>query len=80
MTRTMDREIRIVHRKGTGDLQIFVDGVSEEEAVAIDLVFKRCLEQGMGIALAAKSAVEFHRTGGMQHAHVVGDVKHGHRH
>lgn len=73
------KEIRVIYLKGTGQLQIFVDGVGvpEREAAAITLEFQRLVSAGVPGGLALTSAIEGHRAGGLSHAHIVEGVKGG---
>lgn len=75
----MDKEIRVIQTKGSGALQIFVDGVGlpEEEAAAITRDFLARVSAGIPGGVALVSAIEGHRAGGLSHAHVVEGVRDG---
>lgn len=76
----MDKEIRVLQFKGSGNLQVFVDGVAlpEADAAAITREFIKQVSAGIPGGVALVSAIEGHRAGGLSHAHVVEGVKRGH--
>lgn len=73
----MDRDIRVVHYEGTGELEIFVDGqrLPFAQAAAITRDFTQRVSAGIPGGLALRSAIESHKAGGIAHSHVVGHHK-----
>lgn len=70
-------EIRVIQLPG-GKIQIFVDGdISEEMAATITRELQKEFGTTIQGGIQFTSAIEGHRAGGMEHAHIVGETRYG---
>lgn len=73
----MDREITIIRRQGSGELQMLVDGVEFSMAELLTLALQQEAGQNIPGGLPLTSQIESHRDGGPSHAHILGTLTQG---